>query len=354
MTNIMNVLIKASTVSCILFLGILSVSAQKECRATGFNQVEFTIKNELKFDIEIRHLRSDCSENDGLTVGANREIKVSAFGGQSYRIYENWTDRVLTEVKFREDQLIYSVSGFEASQKDPSKKLCSRVGDPRPMSIRNATGKPIVIKYVTKECVEKTGPVINPGKQVGANTFVNNVFRAYDAGTGKFLSQFVIRPTERNYVIGGEKDENPGRSFLKTVNSIRAHSGIPPLQLNETLNTACRWFAEFMSEQDKDRAGHLVTDFTNDPSLRNMNTPAKRLKHFGWKGSDSAETTALVRVEDPELIGAYFVMEWSSSTTHFMPFYDLYKTKFRNVGFAAVPSKRDPDLYYGCAIFGNE
>lgn len=354
MKKLRELLIVSASFACFLIVANGTVVAQKSCRTTSMSKQEYTIKNELKFDIEIKWLRSDCSEDQGLTVGAEREIKVEAFVGHIYRIYENWTERILTEVVFDSGQLVYPISGFEPSEIDPAKKLCSRMGDPRPMSIRNATGKPIVIKYVPTDCVEKTGPVIAPGKQVGANTFVNNVFRAYDQATGRFLSQFLIRPGVRNYVIGGEVDPVPGLSFLKTVNSIRSYTGIPPLELNETLNTTCKWFAEFMADQDKDRAGHLTSDFTNDPAHRSMNTPAKRLKRFGWKGSDSAETTALVRVEDPELIGAYFVMEWSSSTTHFMPFYDLYKTKFKNVGFAAVPSKRDPDLYYGCAIFGNE
>lgn len=339
---------------CLFVFGTGTVAAQKECRPTGANTIEFTIKNDLKFDIEVKGVNVDCSEGVGYTVGANREIKVASFGGQIYRVYENWTDRMLAEITLNETQLIYPITGFEPSDADPSKKLCSRVGEQRPMSVRNATGKPIVIKFVANDCAENSGPTINPGKQVSANTFVNNVFRAYKSDTGTFLSQFVIRPSIRNYVIGGEKDPDPAKSFVKTVNLIRSFSSIAPLELNDTLNSTCRWFAEFMSGQDQDHAGHLVTDFTNDKAFKDMNTPTDRLKHFGWKKSDNAETTAVLRTEDPELIGAYFVMEWSSSTTHFMPFYDLYKTKYKNVGFAAVPSKNDPDMYYGCAIFANE
>jgi uncharacterized protein YkwD len=330
--------------------------SQEVCSGKAGAKGEFKIVNDLDFDIEVKSVLRDCTERKGLTVGAGRSIEISAYANQVFRVYENFTNRVITNVRFNSAQTDYPISGFQKSATDPGKKLCSREGDPRVFYIRNATGKPINVRFVTPECVEQKGPAIEPGKQIGGRTFINNVFRTYDQKTGTFISQIVIRPGKRNYVIGGERDQISNRSFLKTVNTIRSYSNLAPLELDPKLNATCQWFAEFMAKEDKRHAGHLVTDFTKKKAFKKMNKPTQRLRHFGWnrrKASNNVETTAMVRVEDPELTGAYFAMEWTASTTHFKPFYDLYRTKFQKVGFAAVASPSDPKLFYGCAIFAN-
>ena len=48
-------------IAAVMLLCGTGVDAQKECGATGSTQSEITIKNELKFDIEIRFLKPDCS-----------------------------------------------------------------------------------------------------------------------------------------------------------------------------------------------------------------------------------------------------------------------------------------------------
>jgi hypothetical protein len=78
-----------------------------------------------------------------------------------------------------------------------------------------------------------------------------------------------------------------------------------------------------------------------------------RLKKFFWKGGGAAEALSGGSFTDLSQAGSTWVLDWSSSDTHYRPFLSLDNQVFTHVGFGYASSAKKPNEYYACAIFGN-
>ncbi|NJK28201.1 MAG: CAP domain-containing protein [Coleofasciculaceae cyanobacterium SM2_3_26] len=151
-------------------------------------------------------------------------------------------------------------------------------------------------------------------------------------------------------MVGMIEDADPGAAFLATLNQVREGRNLPPLEYDHVLNQACQWHAALMGQYDVLDHDAVVV---GGNSYQNMRDPGDRLMHFGWQGGGSAEALAGGYFSQIETAGSTWVLNWSSSNTHYRPFLSLDNQVFSHVGFGYAPSATKPNEYYACAIFGN-
>lgn len=241
-----------------------------------------------------------------------------------------------------------------------AQKKCSNTGELQKFTFQNATGKPVEIKTLDKDCKEGQGKVLNTGDQAGGTAYTGGVFRVYDFATGKLISEITLEKSKTTYVIEIAKKEvspenriNPTEGFLKATNEIRAKKNLPLLQLDNKLTNACQFFAELMAQADKGPA-HTASEIGLGKSYKDRNKTSQRLVYYGWDRNNTEyyEVTALESVEDYNLLGKYFAELWALSKTHYKPFLDKDRVKYNRVGFGVAKAKRGDNRYYACAIFG--
>ena len=331
----------------------LVAHGQQKCSGTDGERREFKIENRLSFAVDVREVRRDCSEMQGVTVGAGRAMSITTYANRVYRVYENFTDRLLAEIELVPEKAVYTVSGFEPTL-DPKKKLCSRKGFPKKIWMVNATGADVSVRFVTERCREMRSKILPAGRKVFASTFVNNVFRAYDTESNAYVGQVVVVPNEREYVVGGVRHPKPVSGFAATINQIRKAWEWKEVVADTKLNKACQWFSDFMAREDKKKAGNLVSDLRDDKPYPKMETPEQRMREFGVKKKHVGkhiQVTSVMKILDPEDIGLRFAVSWTANAAAIAPKYSGRQERFRRVGFGVTPSPSDPTLYYGCTIF---
>ena len=314
----------------------------ENCSNTSGASTAITIGNSLYRDIEIRKVSSDCKEETGNNISHGADLKLDSKAGDVYRVYKKGTSTLLDEIIVLNSKTSYQL------------KNCSKGGRPRLMYIRNGRAKDIEIRRVDENCKEQKAVMVKSGKQFETNSFANNVYHVYEKGSNKFLDEFVIKPFVSTYIVNAIGNSEAANGFLETTNTIRRGKNLATMELDERLTKACQWFAEIMARGDKGRPGHKVSQFLKGNPYPKRNTRKKRLKYYGWKKRAHFEVTALDTVPDTNYLGSHFALLWSSSTTHYKPFFDKDRAKYNRVGFGFAKAKTGKIKYYACAIFGKQ
>lgn len=219
-------------------------------------------------------------------------------------------------------------------------------------TFRNATDKTITVKVYDENC-EEHSVVIDSGKSGKYdNVHVGYLFVANVNGEEK---EFTAAYSNYIITIGVHESGDARESFFETVNQIRRGNNLAPFEVDEKLNQAAQWFAELLAKHEADQAKHDAVA-AGGPQYANMQDVGQRAAHFGWKGVNGvAEVVAgdsMPNMPGKNAVGGYFALAWSSSTTHYAPFFDIGEQKFNRVGFAVVPASRTKDKYYAVAVFG--
>ncbi len=314
----------------------------ENCSKNSGVSTAIAIENFLYRDIEIRKVNSDCKEETGNDISHGTDLKLDSKAGDVYRVYKKGSDKLLDELIILNSKTSYRL------------RNCSKGGRSRLMYIRNGTAKDIEVRRVDENCKEQKAIMVSPGKQFETNSFANNVYHVYEKGTKKFLDEFVIKPFISTYIVNGVSNSEATNSFLESTNILRKGNNLPMVELDERLTKACQWFAEVMAKGDKGRPGHKVSEFLKGKPFPNRSSAKQRLKFYGWNKRAHFEVTALDTIPDTKYLGSHFALLWSSSTTHYKPFFDKDRTKYNRVGFGFAKAKTGTIKYYACAIFGKQ
>ena len=217
--------------------------------------------------------------------------------------------------------------------------------------IRNATEKSITVNYVDESCKESASDdKIEPGRAFEGDTTNGHAYRVREADSNKLLQTVVADPSNTTVTIGIIKNSDPRQSFIETLNQVRRGRNLPPIELNDSLNKSCQWFAEHMAKYDK--GGHDAVE-VGGSSYADMQHPGMRSKKMGYIGDGGTEATGQGDVTNITSLGGDSMMGWSSSNTHFRPFLSQDNQIFKQVGFGYAKSAKKPNYYYTCAVFGN-
>lgn len=230
--------------------------------------------------------------------------------------------------------------------------VCTKqTGESMKIYIRNATDKSITVNYVDANCKEsKSDEKIEPGRAFSGDVTGGDAFRVREAGTNNLIQTVVANPSNTSTSIGIFKDSDPRQSFIQTLNQIRRGRNLPEIELDESLNKSCQWFADLMAKYDK--GGHDAVEIGGG-SFTDMQHPWLRSKKMGYIGDGGTEATSSGDWTDLSTLGGERMLGWSSSNTHFRPFLGLEGQMFKHVGFGYAKSAKKPDYYYTCAVFGN-
>ncbi|MCB1023036.1 MAG: hypothetical protein KDB79_01515 [Acidobacteria bacterium] len=95
-----------------------------------------------------------------------------------------------------------------------SQTKCSTVGAIKRFDFENATFRDIEVRTVTEDCKENAGKVIMPGQKVGGNSYIGTVFRIYEAGSDRFINEFVLEESGSNFKV-----ENCSRNGGDPINA---------------------------------------------------------------------------------------------------------------------------------------
>ena len=118
--------------------------------------------------------------------------------------------------------------------------------------IRNATEKSFTVHYVDENCKESASDdKIEPGRAFEGDTTNGHAYRVREADSNKLLQTVVADPSNTTVTIGVIKNSDPRQSFIETLNQVRRGRNLPPIELNDSLNKSCQWFAEHMAKFDK-------------------------------------------------------------------------------------------------------
>ncbi len=252
---------------------------------------------------------------------------------------------------------IHSVTVFAQNK-------CSKSGDAQKFTFHNATTKPVEIKVVSNDCKEGGGKLLKAGDKAGGTSYTGVVFRIYEFGTGRLISEVVLEKSKPLYTISEPKKSTaksairikPDEGFLKATNEIRAKRNLSPMKLDQRLTNACQFLADLMAEVDKGYPVHKASELGKKKQYKKRNKAKQRLVFYGWDKKNTAhfEATALDTVQEYNLIGNNFANIWANSNTHDKPFFDKHRVKYNRVGFGVAKAKRGTNRYYACAIFGRE
>lgn len=230
--------------------------------------------------------------------------------------------------------------------------VCSKqTGESMKIHIRNATDKAITVNYVDANCKESSSDEkVEPGRSFTGDVTGGDAFRVRQAGTNNLIQTIVANPSDDTISVGLIKNSDPRQSFIQTLNQIRRGRNLPPIELDESLNKSCQWFADLMAKYDK--GGHDAVEIGGG-SFTDMQHPWLRSKKMGYGGDGGTEATSNGGWTDISTLGAERMLGWSSSDTHFRPFLGLEGQMFKHVGFGYAKSAKKPNEYYTCAVFGN-
>ena len=240
-----------------------------------------------------------------------------------------------------------------ASSAAMAQNVCTKTIDDTAVKlyIRNATEKSISVNYIDENCKESASDdKIEPGRAFEGDTTNGHAYRVREADSNKLLQTVVADPSNTTVTIGVIKNSDPRQSFIQTLNQIRRGRNLPPIELNDSLNKSCQWFAEHMAKFDK--GGHDAV-LVGGSSYANMQHPGMRSKKMGYIGDGATEATGEGDVTDITSLGGDSMMGWSSSNTHFRPFLSQDNQIFKHIGFGFAKSAKKPNYYYTCAVFGN-
>lgn len=215
-------------------------------------------------------------------------------------------------------------------------------------TFRNGSDHAITVKVIDENCEEHLVKA-EPGKAAK----YDSVYTGY-----KFIVEGKeIKANYSNYIItvGAAHSSDARTSFLDTSNQFRRGHKLSEFEYDDKLNQAAQWFADLLAKYEADSAGHDAVAAGGD-QYKDMQDVSQRVAHFGWKSKNGvAEVVAgdqMLNIGAADVIGGYFALGWSSSTTHYAPFFDIGEQKFNKVGFAVAESKKTKGKYYAVAIFG--
>ena len=232
-------------------------------------------------------------------------------------------------------------------------KLCTKQtgSDAIELEVRNATDSPILVNWMSDKCQESSNnSKTEPGRAFKGKVYAGDAFRIRNAKTGALLQEVVVAEDTSTVTVGAIEDDDPGAAFLDTLNQIRKGRNLPPVEYDDSLNKSCQWLADLMGKYDvMDHEAVVV----GGAAYTKMNDLGDRAKHFGWQGGGLAEALSGGFFKNIETAGSTWVMDWSSSDTHYRPFLSLDNQVFSHVGFGYARSAKKPNEYYACAIFGN-
>lgn len=230
--------------------------------------------------------------------------------------------------------------------------VCTKqTGESMKIHVRNGSDKAITVNYVDENCKEsKSDERIEPGRAFSGDVTSGDAFRVREADSNNLIQTVVANPAKTSTSIGIVKNSDPRQSFIQTLNQIRRGRGLPSIELDESLNKSCQWFADLMAKFDK--GGHDAV-LIGGNSYAEMQHPWLRSKKMGYKGDGGTEATGEGDVSDLMTLGGDAMIGWSSSNTHFRPFLSQDNQIFKHVGFGYAKSAKKPNYYYTCAVFGN-
>ncbi|MBX7171054.1 MAG: CAP domain-containing protein [Pyrinomonadaceae bacterium] len=234
-----------------------------------------------------------------------------------------------------------------------AQKKCGKKEDDEKyeQTFRNATDKTITVKVIDENCNEH--PVTIKSGKAGKYESVYSGY-LFVADIGGETKEFTAAYSNYVITIGAHESDDHRESFLQTVNHIRQGNNLSPMEFDDKLNQAAQWFADLLAKYEADSAGHDAVA-AGGSEYASMQDVGQRATHFGWK-----EKTGVAEVVAGDnllnlpkgAIGGGFALGWSSSTTHYAPFFDIGEQKFNRVGFGIAPSKKTKDKYYAVAVFG--
>jgi uncharacterized protein YkwD len=230
--------------------------------------------------------------------------------------------------------------------------VCTKqTGESMKIHVRNGSDKAITVNYVDENCKEsKSDERIEPGRAFSGDVTSGDAFRVREADSNNLIQTVVANPSKTSTSIGIVKNSDPRQSFIQTLNQIRRGRGLPSIELDESLNKSCQWFADLMAKHDK--GGHDAVEIGGS-SFTDMQHPWLRSTKMGYAGDGGTEATSNGGWADISTLGAERMLGWSSSDTHFRPFLGLEGQMFKHVGFGYAKSGKKPNEYYTCAVFGN-
>lgn len=249
--------------------------------------------------------------------------------------------------------LIIAAFMVAAAISGTAQNICTKQKDDTAVKlyVRNATDKAITVNYVDESCKESASDdKIEPGRAFIGDTTNGHAFRVREADSNKLLQTVVADPSNTTVTIGVIKNSDPRESFIETLNQVRRGRNLPLIELNDSLNKSCQWFAEHMAKYDK--GGHDAVE-VGGSSYADMQHPSMRSKKMGYIGDGATEATGEGDVADISTLGGDSMIGWSSSNTHFRPFLSQDNQIFKQVGFGYAKSAKKPNYYYTCAVFGN-
>ena len=316
----------------------------RRCGREGGPIKPISIRNFFPNAVDIREVDAKCEERNVKNLIYKEIFETSANVGKLYKIYDKNTGGFLSEISVTDSEDYFKLEN------------CSFNGTPRSIYIRNGTSENIDIRRVDSECVEQFQNTVAPGRQFIQNSFAGNVYRIYDKNSRKLLREFIVEPAVSTYVVGDYETSDQAENFLGAANAVRRGENLPELQLDETLNKTCQWFADFMADANKNSPAHTVKELAGKNLYPERNTTAQRLTFFGWDKNNTAhfEATALDTVPDAAKISSHFALLWSSSNTHDAPFYDRDRVKYNQVGFGYAKARTGKIKYYACAVFARK
>ena len=106
-----------------------------------------------------------------------------------------------TTIQFLSILFIALAYGSFGSLETYGQEKCSKPGAPMRFAFQNSTTKDIDVRLVTTNCVETPGRIIKPGEQVGGGSSANNVFRVYEAGTSRLITEVTLEASKSAYKI---------------------------------------------------------------------------------------------------------------------------------------------------------
>lgn len=235
----------------------------------------------------------------------------------------------------------------------PAQKNCGKKEDDEKyeQTFRNASEKPIKVTILDEHCSE-TVLTVPSGKAATHNTVYSGYKFLFEDGKS-------ITAAYSNYIItvGVAHSSDARESFIKTTNQIRRGNKLADFSYDDKLNKAAQWFADLLAKFEADSAGHDAVAAGGE-EYKDMQDSGQRAAHFGWKSSNGvAEVVAgdqLMNIGAADTVGGYFALAWSSSTTHYAPFFDIGEQKFNKVGFAVAESTKTKGKFYAVALFGTE
>jgi hypothetical protein len=138
--------------------------------------------------------------------------------------------------------------------------------------------------------------------------------------------------------------------FIRTLNELREKRGLAAMKLDPQITESAQWLADHMAEFGVMDHDAVVIGGAKFVSMKEL---GDRLKHFGFKDAGAAEACAEGEYQSEAEGARDMTLGWANGKTHYRPFLSQDGEVFVTCGFGIARSKKNPKLFYGCALFAN-